>query len=174
MTGQKRVNIVQGEYFVSEDHDVMVTTLLGSCVAACLHDPVAGVGGINHFLLPGELGGRSSDAARVGVHLMELLVNGMLKLGANRNRLQAKLFGGAKTVAGLADIGKANAEFARQFLDCEGIPILAASLGGMVGRRLQYWPAEGRARQHFMATRVAGPVAPRQPLNERAGELELF
>ena len=73
---EKRVNIVQGEFFVSVDPDVVITTLLGSCVAACLHDPLARVGGMNHFLLPGQVGAERQPAAeRAGVHLMELLVN---------------------------------------------------------------------------------------------------
>ena len=174
MDGQKRVNIVQGEFFVSEDPAMMITTLLGSCVAACLHDPLAGVGGMNHFLLPGQLsGGREAEAERAGVHLMELLVNGLLKLGAGRDRLEAKLFGGAKTVAGLSDIGASNAKFARQFLEWEGIPIVASSLGGTVGRRLQYWPASGRVRQHFMPKQVPEPIVAR-PVKDTSGELELF
>ena len=102
MNGEQRVNIVQGEFFVSDDPNVVISTLLGSCVAACLHDPLAGIGGMNHFLLPGQLDHDGNGAAeRLGVHLMELLVNGLLKLGAGRDRLQAKIFGGAKTVKGL-------------------------------------------------------------------------
>ncbi len=166
---ERRVNIIQGEYFVSDEDDVVVSTLLGSCVAACLHDPLARVGGINHFLLPGD---RGSASERVGVHLMELLVNGLLKNGASRDRLEAKLFGGAKSFAGLNDIGAENARFARQFLEREGIPILAASTGGAVGRRIQFWPASGRARQQFMKSHVE-TERPTVKL-PATGELELF
>ena len=173
--GHQRVNIVQGEYFVSDDPDLVITTLLGSCVAACLHDPLAGVGGMNHFLLPGQMGRERQPAAeRAGVHLMELLVNGLLKLGAGRDRLQAKLFGGAKTMIGLADIGAANAAFARQFLSWEGIPVVASSLGGTTGRRIQFWPATGRARQNFMAGQVSETFTAAMPAPPSAGELELF
>lgn len=77
----KRVHIIQGEYKVINDPNVVLTTILGSCVAACLRDPVAGVGGMNHFLLPGSAnpGAGGGDATRYGVHLMELLINGLLK-----------------------------------------------------------------------------------------------
>ena len=102
----KRVHIIQGEYKVVSDPDVVLSTILGSCVAACLRDPVAGVGGMNHFLLPGSgnasLGG--GDATRYGVHLMELLINGLLKKGARRDRLEAKVFGGAKTIATFSNV----------------------------------------------------------------------
>lgn len=114
------VNIVQGEQRVSENPDECVSTLLGSCVAACLHDPIARVGGMNHFLLPGGEGGREQDE-RFSVHAMELLVNALLARGASRSRLEAKLFGGANTMQGLSDIGAMNAGFAVRFLEREGI-----------------------------------------------------
>jgi chemotaxis protein CheD len=142
-----KVNIVQGEQFVSGDAEVMVSTLLGSCVAACLHDPVAGVGGMNHFLLPGRRGTTEADQLRFGVHAMELLVNALLSAGARRERLSAKLFGGAHMMDGLADVGRQNADFALHFLQAEGIGYLGGSLGGSAARRVQFWPASGRARQ---------------------------
>src|SRR5262245_18951865 len=102
---ERRVNVIQGEYNVSADPAVVFTTILGSCVAACIRDPIAGVGGINHFLLPvNSEGARTTDAERYGVHLMELLVNGLMKNGARRDRLEAKLFGGAKMMDRLSDI----------------------------------------------------------------------
>lgn len=169
MAEDLRCNIVQGEYKVSGEANVVITTLLGSCVAACLHDPIAGVGGMNHFLLPGQIGPQSE---RVGTHLMELLVNGLLKIGAARGRLQGKLFGGAKSFAGLSDIGAANGRFAQDFLKREGIPVTAVSLGGDKGRRIQYWPASGRVRQLFMASSFEEkPALVRLP---QGGELELF
>jgi len=98
-TSEKRVRVIQGEYRVSDDPDVVLTTILGSCVAACLRDPHARVGGMNHFLLPGRADCPSAqEAERYGVHLMELLVNGLLQRGAKRQRLEAKLFGGARIV----------------------------------------------------------------------------
>ncbi len=146
----KRVHIIQGEYKVVSDPDVVLSTILGSCVAACLRDPVAGVGGMNHFLLPGSgnasLGG--GDATRYGVHLMELLINGLLKKGARRDRLEAKVFGGAKTIATFSNVGEQNVAFAMQFLKDEGIPVVSSSTGGEHGRKLEYWPVSGRARQY--------------------------
>lgn len=175
---EKRIHIIQGEFYVTEDPSIMVTTILGSCVAACIRDPLARVGGINHFLLPGDLNrGKASEAERVGVHLMEMLVNGLLKAGARRDRLEAKLFGGARTVKAHTDIGKNNADFAQRFLKAEGIAYVGGSTGGAQGRRIQYWPVSGRARQILLAgpaeveppTRIAAPV-----VDTNAGELELF
>ena len=141
---------------MTNDPAVMLTTLLGSCVAACLRDPDLAIGGMNHFLLPGNEGdfegGVGRDAERYGVHLMELLVNGLLRQGARRERLEAKLFGGARTMEGLADIGARNASFAERFLGHEGIRIVGGSLRGDQGRRIQYWLGSGRARQVFLAT----------------------
>jgi len=174
------VHIVQGEQYVSEDPNIVIATLLGSCVAACLRDPVAGVGGMNHFLLPGADTARGeSENLGIGVHAMELLVNALLAYGARRERIEAKLFGGACVVAGLTGVGEKNARFAEEFLRREGIQHVGGSLRGDSGRRLQYWPVSGRARQVFMGAaapeliaRETRPVAP--PRNEDAGALELF
>ena len=150
----RRINIVQGEHHVEHNPDVMLTTLLGSCVAACLWDAEARVGGMNHFLLPGdEPEARESSGAsmRYGVYAMELLVNGLLLKGAQRGRLQAKLFGGACMMQGLTDIGELNAEFAERFLRAENIPMVGGSLRGSHGRRIQFWPASGRVRQALLS-----------------------
>ena len=177
---EKRVNIIQGEYHVTGDPAVVLTTLLGSCVAACLRDPELAIGGMNHFLLPGEEDGFGRDgtreAERYGVHLMELLVNGLLRQGARRERLEAKLFGGAQTREGLADIGARNASFAERFLSHEGIRIVGSSLRGERGRRIQYWPGSGRARQVFLKPsdmpqpRREAPLAPPSD----SGSIEFF
>lgn len=174
---QQKVNIVQGEFFVTDDPNVMVTTLLGSCVAACIRDPIARVGGINHFLLPGsDLRMRDMEAERYGVHLMELLVNGLLQRGARRERLEAKLFGGARTIEGLSDIGARNAAFAEKFLHNEEINIVGGSLGGECGRRLQFWPVSGRARQAVMSADKNLPpiIVPSTPKQDDGGEVEFF
>ncbi len=168
-----RVNIVQGEQRVSEDAGECVSTLLGSCVAACLHDPVARVGGMNHFLLPGGEGDRG-HAERFSVHAMELLVNALLTRGASRGRLEAKLFGGANTMQGLSDIGALNAGFAVRFLGREGIRLGSSCLGGDQGRRIQFWPVSGRARRRFMAATEALPAPRAASPVPAAGALELF
>jgi chemotaxis protein CheD len=174
---ERRINVVQGEYRVSDDPHVVLTTILGSCVAACIRDPVAGVGGLNHFLLPGnENDAKSAEGERYGVHLMELLVNGLMKKGARRERLEAKLFGGAKMMERLSDVGKLNAGFAERFLKHEGIRIIGGSLGGEQGRRIQFWPVSGRARQFMMPLDRAfvNPVPVKVPTPASTGEVELF
>ncbi len=170
-----RKHVMEGQFFVSDDPDLVMTTVLGSCVAACLRDPVARIGGMNHFLLPGdEERAGSRDAERYGVHLMELLVNGLMSQGAHRGRLEAKLFGGARTIFKSSDIGEMNAGFAERFLNNEGISIVGRSLGGSSGRRIEYRPVSGRARQIFIgeAATFAAPRAPTKPLPD--GDLELF
>jgi chemotaxis protein CheD len=175
---ENRVHLIQGEFFVASERNIMVTTILGSCVAACIRDPLAGVGGINHFLLPGTTSrAKTAEAERMGVHLMELLVNGLLKAGARRDRLEAKLFGGTQTVHAHSDIGKHNVEFAERFLRDEGIAYIGGSTGGVQGRRIQYWPVSGRARQIMLtgAPQIERPVAaPVVATDAHAGELELF
>ncbi len=174
---ERRIHVIQGEYHVSDDPSVVLATILGSCVAACIRDPVANVGGMNHFLLPGhDVKARDQEAERYGVHLMELLLNGLLKKGARRERLEAKLFGGARTVDGLSDIGSRNASFAETFLRNEGINYIGGSLGGDHGRRVQFWPVSGRARQAMIAGEKVTPppaiVLPPKPAD--SGEAEFF
>ena len=109
----RKVNIVQGEHHVTGDAGVTLTTVLGSCVAACLFDPIRGVGGMNHFLLA-ESGAGGESAMRYGAYAMEVLINDLMKLGASRERLRAKVFGGAKMMSALNDIGAGNAAFIRR------------------------------------------------------------
>jgi chemotaxis protein CheD len=172
-----KVNIVQGEFHTSADEQVVITTLLGSCIAACLYDPMARIGGMNHFLLPGELDASASQGSKsYGVHLMELLINALLKTGAARHRLQAKVFGGARTIATLGDIGAANAAFAKEFLELEGIRVAGTSTGGVLGRRLQFWPTTGRANQMYMRSSEKPAVVTQTFVKPGfgSGELELF
>lgn len=172
----QRITVMRGEYHVVLEGDVVLTTILGSCVAACIRDPYARTGGMNHFLLPGS-GGRSSlDAQSYGVHLMELLVNGLLQRGAMRHRLEAKLFGGARTIDGLSDIGAMNASFAETFLRNEGISVVGGDLGGDRGRRVEYWPLTGRARQFLLTgdRDLAAAQPPKAPPAPPAGSVEFF
>jgi chemotaxis protein CheD len=174
---RKKIHIIQGEYQVVDDPDVVLTTVLGSCVAACLRDPEARVGGMNHFLLPGDMEDfRNGNAERAGVHLMELLVNGLLKRGAKRDRLEGKLFGGARMMQGLSDIGAKNAAFAKQFLMNEGIKVVAEALGGTRGRRIEYMPVSGQARQAILSGGDELDVVSERPVKHLlpAGSVELF
>lgn len=160
--GARVCHVIQGDFHVSDDPGIMMTTILGSCVATCLCDPVARVGGMNHFLLPQ---GSSSDGSgyRYGLLAMELLINGLLKKGASKTRLEAKLFGGARMNDSLARIGEANSAFALDFLRAEGIRCLSQSLGGSRARRIRYVPTTGAAQQRVLADHAdpAPALAPR-------------
>ena len=150
----RKIAVIQGEYRVIEDPNVVLTTVLGSCVAACMRDPMAGVGGMNHFLLANPQNGASGgDQVRYGAYAMELLINDLLKRGARRERLEVKLFGGAKLFDTLQDIGASNADFAEQFMRDEGIPVSGGSLRGRSARRVEYWPISGRVRQRMVEDR---------------------
>lgn len=177
--GLRPVHVVQGEHYVTDDPDAVLTTILGSCVAACLRDPVAGVGGMNHFLLPGGDRPRAdSEQVRYGVHAMELLVNALLAKGARRERLEAKLFGGARLIKGLTDVGALNADFAEDFLRKEGLNHVGGSLRGESGRRIQFWPVSGRARQVFLTNDAPEVFAREIPASPKpaadTGAVELF
>lgn len=177
----RRIHVVQGEFHVSSDPECVMTTILGSCVSACIRDPHAGIGGMNHFLLPGTSEPHlSSQADREAVHAMELLVNALLARGARRARLEAKLFGGARLIDGLTDIGRQNAVFAERFLAAESIDHVGGSLRGELGRKIQFWPVSGRARQSLMergnrqifeTEKRTRPVA---PVSQNDGSVELF
>lgn len=162
----RTTTVIQGEHRLSGDPGEVMTTLLGSCVAVCLHDPHRRVGGMNHFLLP-EGGQGDPSSARYGLHAMELLINGLLKLGASRAELVAKAFGGARIRDGLYAAGPANAAFARRFLADEGIPCLTTSLGGDRARRVRFWPATGRVQQMLLDR--AEPVARQAPARGKPG-----
>lgn len=171
----RKVHVIQGEFHIA-DEDVVMTTILGSCVAACMRDPVARLGGMNHFLLPGE----SGDAGmRYGVQSMELLVNGLLRAGARRDRLEVKLFGGAHLFDGLSDVGAQNAAFAERFVRDEGLIYAGGSLRGDRARRIQFWPVSGRARQILLENTeqrvfAAERKRPAPAVAEDTGALELF
>lgn len=148
--GQPDIIRVQAGDYMASDEPIVLQTLLGSCVAACLYDPVNRVIGMNHFLLAGTNGLHSqrlmeSSAGYYGIHAMELLINAMLKLGASRFELKAKMFGGANVLAHYCNdlkrdvtVGEANSEFLMRFLETEKIPLIAADIGGSVGRIIQF------------------------------------
>lgn len=172
--GAVRINLVQGDYHVTGDPAAVLTTLLGSCVAACLRDAVAGIGGMNHFLLPNGDGFAERDMQRYGVHAMELLVNGLLRQGARRDRLEARLFGGGRLHAQLADIGGTNAAFAEEFLRREGIAHVGGSLRGLRARRIQFWPVSGRVRQLLLSVQEDPARKAPAPVPSDAGRVDFF
>ena len=135
-----------GEFYATQ-RDMVIVTVLGSCVSACLRDPEAQVGGMNHFMLPhhgSDPGGPVSESARYGAYAMEVLVNHLLALGARRNRMQAKIFGAGRIVPGMSDIGARNAKFAIEYLERERIPILAQDLGREEASKVYFFPQSGR------------------------------
>lgn len=151
--------ISQGEHAIDGGQDVVIETLLGSCVSACIWDPTRGIGGMNHVLFVDE-NANASTAFGHGVNGMELLINGLLRLGADRTRLRAKIFGGARMVDGLTDAGRRNGEFVQAFLSREQIENCGGDLGGMSARRVEFWPGSGRARVKCINANVQdAPVA---------------
>lgn len=123
-----------------------ITTVLGSCVSACVRDVVRGVGGINHFMLPNVLRGDPDDSARYGVYALEVLVNQVLGAAGKRGDLEVKVFGGGRVIDAGGDIGRSNIELVRRFFAAENLAILSEDLGDQFARRIRYWPLSGRAQ----------------------------
>lgn len=144
--GCEAVKIQPGEYYASVRARLIVT-VLGSCVSVCLRDRQSGIGGMNHFMLPGDTGsGIAGKSARYGGYAMEVLMNHLLRLGARRARLEAKVFGGGHVLrgAGFNDIGRRNVEFVLSWLEAERIPVLASDLLDVYPRKLYFFAGSGR------------------------------
>jgi len=147
------VKILPGEYYVTKG-DETVTTVLGSCISACIRDPKLNVGGMNHFMLPEDKSVGPNNwldptvglATRYGSYAMENLINDLLKLGATRERLEIKLFGGGRILQGMTDVGERNIEFIKSYMSLEGLRIAAEDLGGTQPRKVVYFPASGRCK----------------------------
>jgi chemotaxis protein CheD len=138
------VKVLPGEYFVAND-DIVVMTVLGSCIAACLWDGRARIGGMNHFMLPD--GDTGDGSGRYGSVAMELLINEMLKLGARRETMQAKIFGGAQVMAGFTtmNVGERNTQFVQDYLSTERIPIVSQDVLDIHPRKVCFFPVTGKA-----------------------------
>jgi chemotaxis protein CheD len=146
--GAEAVKLLPGEFYVTSK-DMVLTTVLGSCVSACLRDTAAGIGGMNHFMLPDGSDSTSRDstaAMRYGAYAMEVLLNELIKAGARRERLEAKVFGGGAVLANMTmlNIGERNADFVLRYLQLEHVRIAAQDLRGDLPRRINYFPATGR------------------------------
>jgi chemotaxis protein CheD len=147
---KQAIKLLPNEYYVSRD-DVVLTTVLGSCVAACIRDETAGVGGMNHFMLPDDESNGAdrilSASMRYGCYALEVLINDLLKAGARRERLEAKVFGGGAVLANMTtlNIGDRNAEFVLRYLKTEEIRVAAQDLRGPHARRVSYFPHSGLA-----------------------------
>jgi len=171
------LKLLPADYAVS-DEPIALVTLLGSCVAACVWDPLLRIGGMNHFMLPDGDG----TCARYGANAMELLINDLLKRGARRSRLQAKAFGGGNVLRGFADpVGSRNARFIVEYLAAERIPLLAQDLGDIHPRKIAFFPQTGRALvRRLPATRERELADVERAYHERlsrapaVGSVELF
>lgn len=179
--GETLAKILPGELYVTEPPE-LITTLLGSCVAACIRDSAFGVGGMNHFMLPDTDAHDQSDRrGRYGAYAMERLVNEVLKAGGRRERLEIKIFGGGNMGSSRARIGEQNVEFVESYLAREGLSITARNVGGNAARKLIYDPGTGRVRMMKLPPLEMSAVVRREGTYRRtlgtqevAGSVELF
>jgi len=174
--------ILPGELYVTKT-DEMITTVLGSCISACIRDPRSGIGGMNHFMLPASKNISITDgsAARYGNFAMEQLINEILKNGGQRNNLEVKLFGGGQVLAHMTDIGKRNIDFALEYLQFEGLNLIAEDLGDRYPRKVQYCPLSGSARMKKLRAVHNRTITEREEAymheieeTPAAGDIELF
>lgn len=141
--------ILPGEFYVTQDNE-LVSTVLGSCVSACIRDTVYGVGGMNHFMLPADKGATklsgNSDSARYGNYAMEMLINAILKAGGLKKNLEVKLFGGGRVLSSMSkiDVGEQNITFIKSYVAIEGLNVVTADLGDVYPRKVLYFPQTGR------------------------------
>ncbi len=177
--------ILPGEFYFTHK-DMLIVTVLGSCVSACVRDRVTGIGGMNHFMLPynGDADSPVSASMRYGSYAMEVLINELIKAGARRENLEAKVFGGGAVLRGFSSInvGERNAAFVCEYLQAENIRVLAKDLNDIHARKVYYFPRSGRVlvkkieqlnnntlanREQDYATRLNKRMA-------RSGEVDLF
>jgi chemotaxis protein CheD len=174
--------ILPGEFYVTTRPNEIITTVLGSCVAACIRDPIMSVGGMNHFMLPEAPSGHPDGAsARYGGYAIERLINEILKHGGRRNELELKIFGGGRIIEGLSDIGESNISFVRNYADAEGIAIVAEDVGARFARRVRYHAHSGHvAVKRLPMLEAREVVSKEQQLRQRlaqqakGGDVELF
>lgn len=182
------VRILAGEYYATHC-DEMITTVLGSCVSACIRDPIAGIGGMNHFMLPNETASGGSPEYRnlsadtaYGSYAMEQLINCLLKYGGRRENLEVKIFGGGRILGGMTDIGLQNIEFVRTYLRTEGLTIVAEDVGDDFPRRIAYLPMIGKVwvkklrniRNETIIKQDAAYCGEIRQQTARGSEIELF
>ena len=173
------VKVLPGEYYV-DNQDLLILTTLGSCIAACLWDRNAHVGGMNHFMLPEGVG----DSGRYGSYAMELLINEMLKRGASRSSMEAKVFGGGQVVSGMTtmNVGERNTSFVLDYLKTERIPVVSKDVLDIYPRKVCFLPASGKAMvKRLAAASTDALVAQDRVAVERAikssnsgGSVDLF
>ncbi|MBI5330945.1 MAG: chemoreceptor glutamine deamidase CheD [Betaproteobacteria bacterium] len=176
--------ILPGEYYVTA-RDMMLVTTLGSCVSACIRDTGNGIGGMNHFMLPegGDPHNPLSSSARYGGYAMEVLLNQLLKLGASRTRMEAKVFGGGAVLRGFTtvNVGELNSEFVLDYLKRERIKLVASDLRDLYPRKVYYFPATGRVMVKKLKQVHNNTIVEREKdygarlkKSDLAGDVELF
>lgn len=182
---KQAVKIMPGEYYVTSA-DKLIVTVLGSCIAVCLRDKYKGIGGMNHFLLPGDGNhdsGLLTESARYGIYAMELLINHLLKLGASRQHIEAKVFGGGNVLPGLTlnNVGQRNAEFILDYLDNESIPVMAKDLLGSYPRKIYFFPNCGQVMVKKLKSIHNSTIMDRETeyrlrvkFSANSGDVELF
>lgn len=160
------VKVLPGEYFVSNE-DIMIMTVLGSCIAACIWDVKARAGGMNHFMLPDGAG--EGGGGRYGSYAMELLINKLLKSGARRETMQAKVFGGAQVMAGFTsmNVGERNTQFVLDYLLTEHIPVVSQDVLDIHPRKVCFFPITGKA----LVKRLAPAHSETLAVEERKGNV---
>jgi chemotaxis protein CheD len=177
--------ILPGEYYHTPK-DMLIVTVLGSCVSACIRDRVTGIGGMNHFMLPdggGDADSPVSASMRYGTYAMEVLINDLLKAGARRENLEAKVFGGGNVLRGFVamNVGERNAQFVRQYLRAENIRIVAEDLNDIYPRKVYFFPRSGKVlvkklkqlNNNTLVNREQD-YASRLQTSPVAGDIELF
>jgi len=177
--------ILPGEYYYT-CKDMVIVTVLGSCVSACIRDRITGIGGMNHFMLPdngSDADSPVSASMRYGTYAMEILINDLLKAGARRENLEAKVFGGGSVLRGFIamNVGERNAQFVRDYLRAENIRIIAEDLNDIYPRKVYFFPRSGKVlvkklRQLNNNTLVnrEQDYASRLQTTPVAGDIELF
>jgi len=183
-TGLPTAKLLPGEYYVTA-HNEAITTVLGSCVSACIRDPIVGIGGMNHFMLPiqnaeSELS-EAGRAERYGNFAMEKMINDILRNGGVRENLEVKIFGGGRVMRGFTDIGKRNIAFVKHYIATEGFRLLAEDLAGGLPRKVLYIPRTGKVLIKKLYNKHNATIEIRDESyfnkiskEEEVGDIELF
>jgi chemotaxis protein CheD len=178
------MKVFPGEFYITREANEVLVTVLGSCVSACIRDPVIGVGGMNHFMLPQHgsgAWGNDLKSTRFGNFAMEKLINELIKAGCVRERMEIKVFGGGNVTDSSNAVGSENAEFILTYLKAEGLRCAASDLGGTLPRRIHYYPSTGRVvrrllgvSERYSIDREEHDYGSRLQQQQPAGEIELF
>ncbi|MBH1987571.1 MAG: chemoreceptor glutamine deamidase CheD [Burkholderiales bacterium] len=176
------VKVLPGEYFVFNE-DMLIMTTLGSCIATCLWDRQAKIGGMNHFMLP-DNGGGASDSGRYGSYAMELLINEMMKMGASRMTMEAKVFGGGAVISGMntINVGERNTAFVMDYLKTERIPVVSKDVLDIYPRKVCFLPHSGKAMVKRLAPTNPDAIVQQErvaaqkvvPVASSGGSIDLF